>query len=564
MSQIERRWQVAAKITPQAAENLSPYSPTFQQILFNRGIATLDEANTFLKTEYSFHDPYLLTGMQPALDRIIQAIDDKEPIVVYGDYDADGVTSTALMAQTLQAVGAIVSTYIPDRFKEGYGLNNEALQNLKDSGAKLIITVDCGIRAIEPCKFANDIGLEMIITDHHTVGEELPQAVAVINAKQEGDLYPEKNLAGVGMAFKLATALIEKTRPDNFGIVDIADLVAIGTVADMVPMIGENRALVRQGLHYIRSKTRQGLFSLLGVSRIEPKGVISSTIGFSIGPRINAAGRIASAKDALDLLLSKDVSETGQLAQTLDNHNRERQNITRTIQEEAENQAIAEGKDAFLLFAADPSFNPGVVGLAASRLVDTYYRPSIVGHQGEEFTRASCRSINEFHITEALEECADLLTHFGGHAAAAGFTVKNENLPELLNRLRDHAKRELDGLDLRPLIQADVEVKLIDLKPDLLKEMDLLQPTGYGNPEAVFVSKNVMVKSKRTVGADGAHLKLSVSDGKIYFDVIAFRLGHLLPVLTDRIDMIFTFEINEFQGRRSYQLNAKDIKIKDF
>ncbi|MBT4004226.1 MAG: single-stranded-DNA-specific exonuclease RecJ, partial [Chloroflexi bacterium] len=340
--------------------------------------------------------------------------------------------------------------------------------------------------------------------------------------------------------------------------------VAIGTVADMVPMIGENRALVRQGLYYIRSNTRQGLFSLMGVSRIEPKSVSSSTIGFSIGPRINAAGRIASAQDALDLLLSNDVFKTGQLAQTLDNHNRERQNITRTIQEEAETQALAETEESFLLFAADPSFNPGVVGLAASRLVDTYYRPAIVGHQGEEVTRASCRSIAEFHITEALEECADLLTHFGGHAAAAGFTVKNENLPELLKRLRDQAKTQLDGLDLRPLLQADAEVKLIDLKPDLLKEMDLLQPTGYGNPEAVFVSKNVMVKSKRTVGAEGAHLKMSVSDGKIYFDVIAFRLGHLLPVLTDRIDIIFTFEINEFQGRRSYQLNVIDIKIKEF
>ena len=558
MSQIERRWQIAAKITPQAAENLSQYSSTFQQILFNRGIATVEEADTFLKTDYAFHDPFLLKGMQTALDRIIKAIEREESIVVYGDYDADGVTSTALMAQSLEALGAKVSTYIPDRFKEGYGLNNEALKKLKDDGAVLIITVDCGIRAIDPCKFAKEIGLDMIITDHHTVGEELPEAIAVINAKQDGDDYPEKNLAGVGMAFKVATALIEKIKPDNFGIEDIADLVAIGTVADMVPMIGENRALVRQGLYYIRSNTRQGLFSLMGVSRIEPKSVSSSTIGFSIGPRINAAGRIASAQDALDLLLSNDVFKTGQLAQTLDNHNRERQNITRTIQEEAETQALAETEESFLLFAADPSFNPGVVGLAASRLVDTYYRPAIVGHQGEEVTRASCRSIAEFHITEALEECADLLTHFGG------FTVKNENLPELLKRLRDQAKTQLDGLDLRPLLQADAEVKLIDLKPDLLKEMDLLQPTGYGNPEAVFVSKNVMVKSKRTVGAEGAHLKMSVSDGKIYFDVIAFRLGHLLPVLTDRIDIIFTFEINEFQGRRSYQLNVIDIKIKEF
>ncbi|MBT4002794.1 MAG: single-stranded-DNA-specific exonuclease RecJ, partial [Chloroflexi bacterium] len=229
MSQIERRWQIAAKITPQAAENLSQYSSTFQQILFNRGIATVEEADTFLKTDYAFHDPFLLKGMQTALDRIIKAIEREESIVVYGDYDADGVTSTALMAQSLEALGAKVSTYIPDRFKEGYGLNNEALKKLKDDGAVLIITVDCGIRAIDPCKFAKEIGLDMIITDHHTVGEELPEAIAVINAKQDGDDYPEKNLAGVGMAFKVATALIEKIKPDNFGIEDIADLVAIGT-----------------------------------------------------------------------------------------------------------------------------------------------------------------------------------------------------------------------------------------------------------------------------------------------------------------------------------------------
>lgn len=562
MSQIEKRWQVAAKITPEASKNLAQYSPTFQQILFNRGIATTEEANTFLRAEFIFPDPLLLIGMQTAIDRIKMAIDKQESVVIYGDYDADGVTSTALLTQSLRALGAKVSTYIPDRFKEGYGLNNGALEKLKEQGADLIITVDCGIRAIDPCHFAKEIGLDMIVTDHHTVGEELPEAIAVINAKQDNDPYPEKNLAGVGMAFKLAVALIDQIKPNNFGIEDIADLVAIGTVADMVPMIGENRALVRQGLHYIKNNTRQGLYSLMGISNIKPEGVTSSTIGFSIGPRINAAGRIASADDALKLLLSNDVFESGQLAQTLDNHNRERQKITRTIQEEAENQAIAEDENALLLFAADPSFNPGVVGLAASRLVDKYYRPSIVGHQGKEFTRASCRSISEFHITQALEECADLLIHFGGHAAAAGFTVKNEDLPELLQRLRAKAKQELSNLDLRPLLQADIEVKLIDLKPNLLKEMNLLQPTGYGNPDAVFVSRNVWVKSKRTVGSDGAHLKMSVSDGKITFDVIAFRLGHLLPGLNDRIDIIFTFEINDFNGRKSYQLNVKDLKIK--
>jgi len=560
-----KRWLISPPFTHQAQEALAAFPPILQQLLFNRGYATDSEARAFLRAEANFDtSPFQMTGMEAAVERILYALEHREPIAIYGDYDVDGVTATALLVQTLNALNADVRGYIPNRFDEGYGLNNDALSTLKEDGVGLVITVDCGIRSPDEAAYARSIGLDLIISDHHQPANVLPLAFAVINPKQDGDAYPDKDLAGVGVAYKLAQALLERSalsgRQTNFSVDVLLDLVALGTVADLAPLVGENRMLVRKGLLKIRATSRQGLFALANVAELPIAKTTAVNIGFVLGPRLNAAGRLESALAAFELLTTTDLMLAGQLAQKLDVQNRERQRVTREIQAQAEAMALADDPNAHILFAVDPDFNAGVVGLAASRLVETFYRPAIVGQQSEETTRCSCRSIPEFHITEALDQCADLLVRHGGHAAAAGFTVKNENLSALKERLKEIAAKQLSDQELRPTLVADMEVPLHELKPEVLKYLDYLQPTGYGNPDAVFVSRNLQVKASRTVGAEAKHLKLTLSDGRVTFDAIGFRLGGLKENLPARVDVMYTFETNEFNGRTSLQLNLKDLK----
>jgi single-stranded-DNA-specific exonuclease len=450
-----------------------------------------------------------------------------------------------------------VRGYIPNRFDEGYGLNNEALDSLKAAGVKLVVTVDCGIRSIEEAQHAARIGLDLIISDHHHPAPDLPHAAAVINPKQPGDAYGDKDLAGVGLAYKLATALFaaQDQTAESY-----LDLVAIGTVADLAPLRGENRSLVRNGIVYLKRPARQGILSLIHAAGIAAPQLNAAQIGFALGPRLNAAGRLESAQAALDLLLTDEPSVAGLLAQQLDSQNRERQRITQEIQQQAEAIALAGDPQALLLFAAHPDFNPGVVGLAASRLTERYYRPAIVAYQGETFTRGSCRSIPEFHITRALDECADLLEHHGGHAAAAGFTVQNDRLPELVDRLQIIAREELSSLDLRRTIKADKELTLSDLHPDILQDLKWLEPTGQANPQAVFVSRELEIKRARRVGRDETHLKLDVTDGWMTFPAIAFQQGYWYEHLPPRVDLIYNYEQNEYNGQISLQLNVIDIK----
>ena len=421
--------------------------------------------------------------------------------------------------------------------------------------------MDCGIRSPAEAAYAGELGLDLIITDHHQPANDLPKAYAIVNPKQTGDEYPDKELAGVGVAYKIAEALIE-ARKSDFDKSQLLDLVALGTVADLAPLTGENRYLVRKGLERIRATSRQGLFSLANVAELNISLTTATNIGFVLGPRLNAAGRLESALAAFELLTTRDVMRAGQLALQLDQNNRDRQALTRLIQEQAEAMVLADDPQADILFAVHPDFNTGVVGLAASRLAETYYRPAVVGQIGDETTRCSCRSIPEFHITEALDRCADLLVRHGGHKAAAGFTVRNENLNELKARLKEYAKNELGGKELKPTLTSDGEISLADLKPELLKYLGDLQPTGFGNPDAVFVTRGARIKTSRTVGAEGKHLKLTVSDGKAFFDAIGFRLGHLQPdFLVDmKADLMYTFETNEFNGRSYLQLNLRDIK----
>jgi single-stranded-DNA-specific exonuclease len=561
----KKRWVINPPITPEADEALVRFPPILKQILFNRGLANYEEARAFLRAVPSFDtDPFQLTGMEATVDRIIYAIQNGEPVAVYGDYDVDGVTATALLVDALTSVGANVRHYIPNRFDEGYGLNIDALDTLKSEGVKLVITVDCGIRSPAEALHAREIGLDLIISDHHHPdGENLPEAFAVVNPKQHGDIYPDKYLAGVGIAYKIAEALQQKLngQPVNGNLSDLLDLVALGTVADLAPLIGENRTLVRKGLRQIGRTKRQGLHSLAGVSKMQIGKVTATNIGFMLGPRLNASGRLESALASFELLTTTDFMRAGQLAQQLDVQNYQRQTLTRTTQEQAEQIALADDPDTFLLFAADDSFNPGVVGLAASRLTELYYRPSIVAARGAEETRGSCRSIPEFHITDALDLCKDLLVRHGGHAAAAGFTVRNENLPEFVSRLKQIAREQLQGRDLRHSLSADMEVSLPQLSMEVLDHLEYLEPTGYGNPSAVFVSRDVKIRNFRPVGSEGKHLKVTLDDEcGGYMDCIGFRMGPMHTTLQPRVDVLYNVELNEYNGRKSLQLNLKDIK----
>ena len=567
---ITKRWEVAPLPPSEAIQELSGYPNILRQILYNRGYRTHEQARAFLEAQPPpGTQATALLNLPKAVNRIKHAIKHQESIVVYGDYDADGVTATALLGMALRSLGGVVSEkvrvrvkardYIPNRFNEGYGLNLEAMRTLYKEGAKLIISVDCGIRSWEEAEWSRAHRMDLIITDHHTPLDIVPPAFAVINPKQAGDNYPEKNLAGVGLAYKLVEALFQ-SYPKRLDHRSYLDLVAIGTVADLVPLTGENRSLVRSGLEYIRQPRRQGILALIGVSGLSSARITTTDISFALAPRLNASGRLKSALASLNLLTSQDYKKVGRLAQWLEIQNRERQKIMREIQASADKKAIIDDQIPFLIFASDPDYNPGVVGLAASRLTEQYYRPSIVASVGETYTRGSCRSIPEFHITQALDQCKELLEHHGGHSAAAGFTVRNDLLPALLEKMRNIAREQLEEQDLRPKIFAEAEVPLSDLKPDLLKYLDWLQPTGMGNPMPIFMTRGLKVTRQKAIGADGSHLRFTVTDGNITYDAVAFRQGHWIGKLPPVIDLMYTFELNEFNGQVSLQLNVKDIR----
>jgi single-stranded-DNA-specific exonuclease len=503
-------------------------------------------------------DPYLLKGMDKAVERLLAALDREEPITIYGDFDADGITATALLVGFLRERGGVVDHYIPSRFIEGYGLNIDALTEIRNRGSTILITVDCGIRALSEVEHAVGLGMDIIITDHHHPGDEIPQALAVINPKQHDDTYPYKGLAGVGLAYKVAQAVnrgLGESDPQAY-----LDLVAIGTVADLAPLNGENRSFVREGLDRLQRNDRPGIASLVEISGVKGSRISATTIGYSIGPRLNAAGRLYTAETAFNLLLETDNLNAQVLAQKLETYNRERQQVTLEMVEKARVLGVGEDDPSELIFVVDPDFNEGVVGLAASRLVEEFYRPAIVAVQGEEYTRASGRSIPEFHLTEALESCSDLLERFGGHSAAAGFSVLNINLVALEERLRLLAQQELSQKELRPGLEIDAVVDFRELDESLYEFIQKLEPCGNENPSPVFAALDVSVKSKRQVGKEKNHLKLAFSQEGLTFDAIAFRQGHLMASLPDNVDIAFRLERNEYWSVPSLELTVLDVR----
>lgn len=562
---LPKRWRVHHKIPKSIDLALKTFSPLMRQLLYNRGLQDARSAESFIEGAVSFEtDPFLLKDMNIAIDRLHQAVQGREKVAVYGDYDADGVTATALLMEFLAALGIDPRPYIPDRYDEGYGLNDEAIRQLSTEGVDLVITVDCGIRSVGEVALVGQLGMGVIIIDHHQPGLQLPDATAMINPKQPGDIYPDKDLAGVGLAYKLVQAYLAAHPAEGIEADHWLDLVAIGTVADLAPLHGENRMLVKAGLARINRQPRQGLYSLAQAAGINLAKCDASNIGFGLGPRLNAAGRLESALTALTLLTTQDLQEAGHLAQQLDSFNRERQDLTRQIREQAAIRVLEEDPEAILFFAADPEFSEGVVGLAASQLAEAYYRPSIIGHEGEEVTVASCRSIPEFHITRALDDCAHWLVRHGGHAAAAGFTVRNQDRDAFLLELRAIAQEQLGGLELLPVLDIDREILLDKLEnrhiPGILEDLQQLEPTGRGNPEPIFASRGVNVRQARAVGRDSTHLKLTLQAGANTFDGIAFKQGYWAGELPDVVDIAYRFEVNEYMGRSSLQLNIRDIK----
>ncbi len=559
-----KRWQIAPRVSSLVVARFPNLHPLVVQILYNRGITAPEQAETFLAPDALIGNPFQMRGVNEAIDRLRRAIRAGEAIAVYGDFDADGVTATALLVQVLKSLGAKAKPYIPHRVDEGYGLNLEALQQLKDEGARVVITVDCGVRSLDEVAFGTRIGLDMIVTDHHAPTDALPDAFAVIDPKQPQCQYPTKELSGVGVAFKLAQALLrvnDRVPLKNQTPISedaLLDLVALGTVADLVPLTNENRALVKRGIARLRQSERPGIQSLIRHAAIKPEMLDTGNIGFTLAPRLNAAGRLEHALMAYDLLTTIYPDEAEALAQKLEATNRERQQLTAKLTLQARDVVAARADDESLLFVVDPEFLEGIVGLIASRLTEEFYRPAIAVHRGESESRGSARSISEFNIVAALDECRELLVRHGGHAMAAGFTVRNENLSALEARLRAIAARALAPSELAPTLTVDAEASLSEMNWALQKSLEQLAPFGYGNREPIFVSRNVGVREARLVGSE--HLKLLLSDGQIVWDAIAFRQGSWIGNLPQRIDVAYQLDARTWNGERRLQLNVKDIK----
>ncbi len=545
-------------------------TPLLVQLLANRGFTDPAEIESFVQPgDVSGHpDPNLLTGMQAAVERICLALTHREKIVVYGDYDADGVTSTALLTLALRHFGADVEPYVPNRHTEGYGLNPKAVREIAARGAKLLITVDCGISGREEVEEAKRAGLDVIVTDHHHLPADLPSAAACINPKQAApgcECYSD--LAGVGVAYQLVRALVKRCgKPDGLRNKDLLALVAIGTVADVVPLKGANRALVRQGLAAIFDHSLPGLRTMLEFAGIKPGAIEADHVGFVIGPRLNAAGRMDDAGMAYNLLMTGDVREARELAQKLEAQNRRRQAAQNLIVEQAKERARRMPDGTKVLVLADSDWPAGLVGLVAGRLVEEFGRPALVIEQGEEESRGSARSIPHFNMVEALTELGDLLVKFGGHSAAAGFTIKTRNIDELSRRMSELGERQLLDSHLQPTISADAELPVGEINDETLRQINRLSPFGSGNPAPLFMVRGANVVRTMTVGDNGLHLKLLLTDPQSKhsapLEAIAFRYGYLAPAIerNPSVDLIYSIERREWKGNTHLQMRVKDIR----
>lgn len=529
------------------------------QLLTNRGITGPSEIQSFLAADDSLAaEPDLLPGIQEAVPRLYRALLSREKIAVYGDFDADGITATALLVQGLSLLGCEAVPYIPNRLTEGYGLKSAALETLREQGVSLVVTVDCGITALPEVNHARKLGMDIIITDHHVPLDDIPSANAVIDPKLPDSEYPTRELAGVGVAMKLLQALFTGLgRGENLD--ELLDLVALGTVADMVPLLGENRYLVKRGLEILRNKPRLGIRELVNRTSLKIENIDSTSISWTIAPRLNAAGRVEDAMKSYRLLMTDSEGEAQQLAGWLEEKNAERQKMTATALEKARDQVQSQ-IDRPLLIASNPEFPAGIIGLVAGRLTEEFYRPAIVIRSGDRYCGGSCRSIPEFNIIGALNRCSHLLTHFGGHARAAGLSLRTGDLPQLTNELLKIAATELEGVDLRPRIDIDAEVRLPDLGGTTYPTILTMAPFGQGNPVPVFLSRGVDVGLLNTMGSDNSHLRMKLKQGTAAFDAVGFGLGSYVSEVSSRINIVYNLELDTWNGRSNLRLNLHDFE----
>lgn len=570
---MQKAWEIDSidKAKCEKFSNSLNVSALLAHLLLSRNISTTEEARGFLSCSLSsLYDPFLLKDSEKAVDRIETAIKNREPILIYGDYDVDGLTATALLFLALKEYGARVVHYIPDRLKEGYGLNIDALKDAHKNGAGLIISVDCGITSVQEVDFLKAQKIDCIILDHHQpLGDTLPDALAIINPLQPECDYPYKSLTSVGLVFKLAHALRSKLKGKSVGehppLEEYLDLVALGTISDVAPATGENRILIKHGLGYLAKTRRRGLRALMEVAGIGKKRkFFTDTVGFILGPRINASGRLSSASGALRLLLTQDEEEAKVLAEGLDKENRKRQSIEEDILKEAmlKVERDVNFKSHKVIVLSSDKWHPGVIGIVASRIVEKFYRPTVLVAFNEDLGHGSGRSIRNFHLFEALSKCREYLVEYGGHEHAAGITVLKDKIDDFRERLNSIAFEALKPLDLIPRLAIDAEIQLSDINLKLMKELELLEPFGVGNPKPVFAVRDLSLRSKPKIIGSSA-LKMWVTDGKITYEAVGFKriLDLRSEFAPSRFSLAFTPSLNDWQGEESVQLQIKDIKI---
>ena len=558
---MNKKWEIYKTNEEKVEELQKKYklNRLLSTLLTNRGITEETKIEKFLNPKRSdFYDPFGMPDMEKAVERILKAIENKEQIIIYGDYDVDGITSVTVLKSFLEERGIQVNVYIPNRLNEGYGLNKTAMEEIAKQGNKLMITVDCGITAVEEVEYAKKFGIETIITDHHEPAEELPKAIAVVDAKRKDNKYECRNLAGVGVVFKLIQALSIKLKLDQKEYLKYLDIVCVGTISDIVPLTDENRIIVKLGLKLVEQTKNLGLKEILqscGYSKIN-----STTISFGVAPRINACGRMGHQEEALNLLLSKEEKEVKELTQKINEYNKIRQEIEKNIYNEAIEQIEKErndNKNTIVVFGK--GWHHGVIGIVSSKITELYFKPSILLCEEDGECKGSGRSIPGFDLHEALMECNDTIEKFGGHAMAVGININKEKIEEFKEEFEKIAKeKEVDKII--PILNLDAEIKLDYVNKEMVDSLKELEPFGEANKMPIFAFRNLKIDSIRSL-SDGKHLKLSVKDNKNIINAIGFNMGALADSyrIGDRVDIAGNLEINSFNGVDSIQINIKDI-----
>lgn len=558
---MNKKWEIYKVNQEQVKELQEKYkiNKLLATILANRGIIEDKEISKFLEPKRNdFYDPFEMPDMNRAVDRIIQAIENNEQIIIYGDYDVDGITSVTVLKSFLEERGKNTNVYIPNRLNEGYGLNKTAVEKIAEQGNKLMITVDCGITAIEEIKYAKQLGIDTIVTDHHEPAEELPRAVAVVDAKRSDNKYKCRNLAGVGVVFKLIQALSIKLGLEEKEYLKYLDIVCVGTISDIVPLTDENRVIVKLGLKLVEQTKNLGLKEILescGYSKLN-----STVISFGVAPRINACGRMGHQEEALELLLTKQKERVKELTQNLNSYNKTRQEIEKKIYDEAIEQIEKYGlAEKNTIVVSGEGWHHGVIGIVSSKITELYFKPSILLCEEDEECKGSGRSIPGFDLHEALMKCSNSIDRFGGHSMAVGINIKKNKLEEFKNVFEEIA--EQSGVNkIIPILNVDAEMKLDDISKEMVESLKQLEPFGEANKVPIFAFKNLKIDSIRSL-SEGKHLKLSVKDNKNIVNAIGFNLGNLADLykIGDKIDIAGNLEINSFNGVDNIQINIKDI-----